>query len=268
MDIEDYVKYLVCPLCGADLSVSSLGLICNKCNEKYEVRDGIPVLLPESVEIVDKKYIELYDSLYLHGNYISDGDYRLKRERGFALDNIDCKNKVVVDLGGGWGTFSNVFDEAKLVFCVDFSFHALRGIDRSKNIVPVCADIQNDFLNVMSDIIVCTEVLEHLENPKKCLKVCHGLLKDNGLAIISVPILNLPFKNLVCTIYRKITHPNMNPDEHLRVYSTSTLMRDLKDAGFIIEKIKYHNLFRKISGRINYVDYLLADSASIILKKE
>ncbi len=41
-------EILACPICKADLKYTKdkKGLICSKCNEIYEIRDGIPILLP------------------------------------------------------------------------------------------------------------------------------------------------------------------------------------------------------------------------------
>jgi hypothetical protein len=39
---------LACPLCRADLSYAKgkKSLVCTKCNKKYPIRGGVPVLLP------------------------------------------------------------------------------------------------------------------------------------------------------------------------------------------------------------------------------
>lgn len=268
MNVENYIKYLTCPICGADLHISSSSLICNKCGEKYEIRLGIPVLLPKSAKAIDVKYITLYDSLYAQGNYYVPNVYdRLNREESFSLRDLNCTDKIVVDLGGGMGVISKTLSSAKIIFCVDLSVYALNKIDKNKNIAPICADVQTNCLNVKADIIFCTEVLEHLQHPTKCLEICNKLLKDDGSLIITLPVLNLPFKNYVYKIYRKITRSTMSPDEHLHIFSTSQIVMDLNKAGFVIEKIKHHNLIDKLSGYLNYFDYLFADSVSIVLKK-
>jgi uncharacterized protein YbaR (Trm112 family) len=45
---ENLFKILACPICKADLiyNKDKTGLICNRCKEKYPIRDGIPILLP------------------------------------------------------------------------------------------------------------------------------------------------------------------------------------------------------------------------------
>ncbi len=47
---EDLLKILACPVCKGDLEYREDRdvLICDKCRVYYEVKDGIPVLLPDS----------------------------------------------------------------------------------------------------------------------------------------------------------------------------------------------------------------------------
>jgi len=39
------------------------------------------------------------------------------------------------------------------------------------------------------DCVICTEVLEHLPHPERCVTEIHRLLRDGGLALVSVPFL-------------------------------------------------------------------------------
>ncbi|ODS40208.1 MAG: hypothetical protein A7315_02660 [Candidatus Altiarchaeales archaeon WOR_SM1_79] len=44
-----------------------------------------------------------------------------------------------------------------------------------------------NFENEGFDIVICSEVLEHVQNPELILKEIHRILKKNGIAIISTP---------------------------------------------------------------------------------
>lgn len=45
----DLFQFLVCPTCNSDkLSISVSRLECNNCNSKYQVRNGIPVMYPQT----------------------------------------------------------------------------------------------------------------------------------------------------------------------------------------------------------------------------
>jgi len=46
---KDLFDILACPLCKADLEYTKdkKGLACSGCGEKYPIKEGIPVLLPQ-----------------------------------------------------------------------------------------------------------------------------------------------------------------------------------------------------------------------------
>ena len=46
---NDLFNILACPLCKADLEYTKdkKGLVCSRCNEKYRIDDGVPILLPQ-----------------------------------------------------------------------------------------------------------------------------------------------------------------------------------------------------------------------------
>ncbi len=48
---KDLFDLLACPMCKSDLKYinSKKGLQCKKCKLKYEIKDGIPVLLPKKL---------------------------------------------------------------------------------------------------------------------------------------------------------------------------------------------------------------------------
>ncbi len=45
---KDLFDILACPVCKADLvyNKDKTGLVCTKCKQKYEIKEGIPILLP------------------------------------------------------------------------------------------------------------------------------------------------------------------------------------------------------------------------------
>jgi uncharacterized protein YbaR (Trm112 family) len=45
---EDLLKILACPVCKGDLELRENRLLCHQCGVYYEIKDGIPVLLPDS----------------------------------------------------------------------------------------------------------------------------------------------------------------------------------------------------------------------------
>ncbi len=51
------LEILVCPQCRGDLELTAQedGLICRACLLEYEIRDGIPIMLPEQARKLSKE---------------------------------------------------------------------------------------------------------------------------------------------------------------------------------------------------------------------
>lgn len=92
---------------------------------------------------------------------------------------------VVVDVGGKRenkrGTFQPPEDQVKLWMYLNLD------ISTKPNIY---GDVQQIPLRGQSvDCVVCTEVLEHLPRPERCVNEIHRLLRNGGLVLASVPFL-------------------------------------------------------------------------------
>ncbi|MEX2059962.1 MAG: class I SAM-dependent methyltransferase [Nitrosopumilaceae archaeon] len=106
------------------------------------------------------------------------------------------KNKTVLDLGCGAGRLSLYASKyAKSVTGIDYIDSA---VDYAKNFANLC-NIKNvefftgdndQFLERKYDVILISEVLQHVNNPLKILQRCKKLLNKNGWVIVSVPSFN------------------------------------------------------------------------------
>lgn len=47
---KELLNILACPLCKSDVELRDNKLCCKKCNKKYPIKDGIPVMLIEEAE--------------------------------------------------------------------------------------------------------------------------------------------------------------------------------------------------------------------------
>lgn len=90
----------------------------------------------------------------------------------------------------------------------------------------ICVDLFDYKPKKKFSFIVLTEVLEHLKDDKKALKLIYSWLKRDGRFLISVPT------------YMKLTPRLKKQSGHIRHYKPEKLERMLKDAGFVIEKEK------------------------------
>jgi SAM-dependent methyltransferase len=116
------------------------------------------------------------------------------------------------------------------------------------------------------DLIVFTEVLEHLENDDLALQQIYSLLKKNGIAIVSTPSKNAPLYRLgLATQFDKKVG-------HLRRYTIKKLTTKCKKHGFlIIETKKTEGIIRNFlfinptAGKfVRLVKYSLSDLVTYI----
>lgn len=114
------------------------------------------------------------------------------------------------------------------------------GIDISKKAIDQCKQkgienafvmdgIKTQFRNEEFDIIVASDVLEHIKEPKTALAEWERILKPNGKLIIFVPAFNFLWSS----------HDVVN--FHYRRYSKIQLRNELEKSGFFINQASYWN---------------------------
>ena len=89
------------------------------------------------------------------------------------------------------------------------------------------------------DIIVSTEVIEHLYNPEAFIEFCKKALNGKGELIISTPYHGY-LKNLVLSLTNK-WDAHLGPQwlgGHIKFWSRATLSKLLTDAGFTVTAFK------------------------------
>jgi 2-polyprenyl-3-methyl-5-hydroxy-6-metoxy-1,4-benzoquinol methylase len=90
------------------------------------------------------------------------------------------------------------------------------------------------------DLVICSEVLEHLVDDSKAVNKIFELLKSGGLAVLSSPSINSP-------IYKLGLARNHDKEVgHLRRYNNDNLLLLLRKAGFkIVDSRKVQGLLRE-----------------------
>lgn len=174
---------------------------------------------------------------------------------------IDLKGspRTILDLGCGVGSID--FFLAKQGFKVD-------GVDISKHAISIArkfkklSNVSNAafFLDDVTtfnnhkkyDLIICSEVIEHIEDDKKLLKNMYLLLEKEGVGVITTPSLNAPlFKiGLLKKFDRKVGH--------LRRYSSQSLINRVQKVGFeVVYLQKSEGLLRNTLYTIPYLGFLI-----------
>jgi len=148
-------------------------------------------------------------------------------------------NLEILDIGCGVGSVSFLLAYLNnKVTGIDISSKAIESckansllLGLSQNINFLKIDFPKESVNGRFDLIICSEVLEHIEDEGTAIRKIHSMLKNKGLVFISVPSLNAP-------LYRwKLSQKFDEEVGHLRRYTSEDITRKLKTSGFDILEI-------------------------------
>lgn len=112
--------------------------------------------------------------------------------------------KNVLDIGNGVGTVDFFLaSRGKFVTGIEISDKAYniarksaQSLGLKKNTKFVLSDIFRYKVSTKYEQIICSEVIEHLEDDKLAIKKIYQLLKKGGIAIITTPSVNAPLLKL------------------------------------------------------------------------
>ncbi len=157
--------------------------------------------------------------------YLSQGDDFVSMENlyEYIIQYLPDEGKLL-DAGCGIAVLLRMIRKNKpnlKLFGIDFSQVAVKrtqeyGFEARLSILPDIPYPDDCF-----DIIVSTEVLEHLENPEKTVRSFNRVLRKGGLVIVSVP-------------------KDMGPDhciEHVQDFDEKALAELFKENGFQVEHL-------------------------------
>lgn len=161
-----------------------------------------------------------------------------------VLNLIENNPKSILDVGcaSGWflSEINKKFPKSKCTGIDIYNNVINFGIKKYKSLHLICADAhQLPFKNNSFELVICTEVLEHVVNPKIILKEIERVLAPNGAAIIEMDSGNLLF-HLVWYWWNNI-RSSVWKDAHIHYFNTKKLQKMLVNNGFSIKKKKIFN---------------------------
>ncbi len=165
--------------------------------------------------------------------------------------NINSKNTKALDIGCGEGRHTfGLMEEFPDLECygVDMSEKSLKkslegleyfkSISNNKTVFSKASAYKLPFMNSTFDVVICSEVLEHLIDYKDAIKEIKRVAKKNAIVLISVPTY-LPEK--ICWILSE-DYKNM-PGGHVRIFKIDKLIDDFTHSGFTLyRKHKSHSI--------------------------
>lgn len=182
-------------------------------------------------------------------------DPAFKRRARIIIENLRLKNgDYILEVGCGRGYYADIFRQF-FPDCKYFGVDINRGylkvasnLVRSRNVNFVYGTATNLlFKNKSFDAVICTEVLEHLQDDKKALAEIYRVLKPGGIVLATVPNKNYPFfwDPLNWVLERAFSwHIPSNIwwlagiwADHVRLYTEDELTGKVQSAGFTIQKV-------------------------------
>ena len=173
------------------------------------------------------------------------------------LENIkEGTPQYILDIGCGKGDDLrkvSFINGEKRVYGIDISFESLkiasRKIEPARNFKILQARAETlPFKEDSFDIVISSEVIEHLNEPEKLIREIRRLLKRRGVFIVTTPsrftytrligkMIPSPFKK---TLRKFVYHISPGKDEnpHIREYSRRELKKMFQDNEFIVERIE------------------------------
>jgi len=164
-----------------------------------------------------------------------------KRELKIAeLLPTNIENKKILDIGCADGTFGiQLSKRGAKVYGVDISPLAV-GIAKKGLEDAFVVNLNNQklpFLAKTFDLVVASEVIEHLHNPNNLLIEARRVLKDKGALIITTPNF-LYWGNRIKFLLGnfKYEKSGMFDESHVHFYTYRSLKRELEETRFKITK--------------------------------
>lgn len=147
-------------------------------------------------------------------------------------------NKVL-DIGCSSGVLTaevaKALPKSKVVGLDSYRDAILFAREKYPNISFVCADAHKlPFKNHSFDLIICTETLEHVVDPRKTLLEMKRVLKNKGRAIISMDSGSLMFKTI--WFFWTKTKGRVWQNAHLHEFNSYILENLIREVGFKIKK--------------------------------
>ncbi|MEO8581963.1 MAG: class I SAM-dependent methyltransferase [Patescibacteria group bacterium] len=176
-----------------------------------------------------------------------------------VLEMFGLKKLEILDLGCGVGTID---------FYLAKKGHELTGIDISQDAIDICnqvkkeleflnatfvqGDVQKTHFKKKFDFVICSEVIEHVEDDVGLLKTIGNLLTDSGVLLLTTPSVNAPLYRLgfLKSFERRVGH--------LRRYQMKKLIELIEQAGFeIVETAKTESVVRNALYTFPILGYLI-----------
>jgi len=188
------------------------------------------------------------ERLYLHPNpiirYIEDKRVKIilkllhVTEKDFTLD-VGCGEAYIMKRVKG-----NIIGLDLSSSALSLAKTRLRAVEKNNGYI-LMGDAQNlPFINGSFDKIICSEILEHVPLPQKLISEVSRVMKNEGIAILTIP--NEENINRVKVLARKLRlfkmlfkniPERMDNEWHLHIFNLTSVKKIIKSSNLKISKV-------------------------------
>ena len=208
----------------------------------------------------------------LHYGHDEFDKYRTSRLETYAkLLSVGIKDDTkILEIGCYTANLLDFLPKDIDYYGVDFDGEAIE-IARKKGAKVIATNLNYEDidLNMKFDIVVCTEVLEHLLNPHKLIQKISSLVKTEGYVLISLPNENTLYHRFMSLIGEGIDMCAFELYKHLHL-PTISQSRNFVSKYFKIIKEEYYIIPSAKASRSEWIGKcltLLPDSSWLILAR-
>lgn len=146
--------------------------------------------------------------------------------------------KTILDIGCGTGILVDMLNKKGFhADGIDSSEDAIRFAQSNKKGNFIFSDVNSFNSSKKYDLIVSTQLIEHLRDPRIFLQCVKKVLKKGGLLLIETPNLNSWRRK---SLWRRRIGGMYNCPDHRFSYSHKSLIHLLEENGFSIYRISTH----------------------------
>ena len=257
---------IVCPDCANELPTLDSDR-CERCGRSFDRRDGVPSLLgtDDMQEPIVQAYREHYEQIAvddLQTSIQQEDHMELEADRLLAAVG-DVRGLDVCDVGVGKGLLLDrlLREQPRSLTGVDLARPYLSRLAARNGARLVLADAERLPFRDEFDVIVSSDVLEHVLNVGDFLVSIRRSLRPGGRFIVRVPHRDTLTSYATQSGYRYRF-------VHLRSFDGRSLRRLLDEAGFDVQRLVYSGFYagrrRRVFARSGRVDKRLQ---SALLKR-
>jgi 2-polyprenyl-3-methyl-5-hydroxy-6-metoxy-1,4-benzoquinol methylase len=181
---------LACPRCRSMLTRERDELRCPRCDGRAKVEGriiDIRALTPE---------LPLHFAQYSRALHEAAGEHMPDFETDWRVESVlnlvasACQGAVCLEIGGADGPMTGRLESLfGTTMTIDFGMSFLRRVEaKTKDTICLCGDAQFlPFVSGSVDVVVCSEVLEHVSVPTQLLLEIRRVLRRTGKCVLSVP---------------------------------------------------------------------------------